>query len=166
MPRPHSHVLSGLVARHGWTAGAEIGVFKGATLFHLLDTFPSLRMIGVDKWENIDKKSYGKYDLPPIGERVRAQAKIYGPRCIILHMDSVLAAGQVADESLDFVFIDAFHSYEAARADMLAWMPKVRSGGYVTGHDWHHRTVARALDEVLPGWAKHDHHVWSRIKDA
>ncbi|HKJ75236.1 MAG TPA: class I SAM-dependent methyltransferase [Alphaproteobacteria bacterium] len=163
-PRPHSRVLASLVAEHGWKCGAEVGVFRGQTLFHLLDTFPSLTMIGVDKWENIDKKSYGRFDLPPIGERVRVQAKTYGARCTVFHMDSVKAAGCVADDSLDFVFIDAFHSYEAARADILAWLPKVKAEGYITGHDWHHKSVARALDELLPGWAKHDHHVWSRAK--
>jgi hypothetical protein len=34
-------VLAALIAEHGWTKGAEIGVWKGATFFHLLDHCPS-----------------------------------------------------------------------------------------------------------------------------
>lgn len=162
MSRPHSYVLAEIVGEHGWTRGAEIGVLEGATLFYLLDRFPALTMVGVDKWENIEIKSYSGHDLPPIGAAVRERALSYGERCRILHMDSVAAAAEVADGSLDFVFIDAFHSYESASADIRAWTPKVRPGGFVTGHDWHMASVARALDELLPGWLKHGEHVWTR----
>lgn len=163
-PRPHSYILANLVAKYGLAngCGAEIGVFRGQTLFHLLDRFPNLQMIGVDKWENLDKKSYGKFDMPPIGIEVREYALRYGARCRILYMDSVVAAAEVEDGSLDFVFIDGFHSYEQASADIRAWMPKIKPDGYVTGHDWHHPTVERALNELLPGWVKHVEHVWSR----
>lgn len=36
---------------------------------------------------------------------------------------------------IDFLFIDADHSYEAAKADWNAWAPKVRKKGYIALHD-------------------------------
>ena len=33
------------------------------------------------------------------------------------------------------VFIDADHSYEAAKADWNEWFPKVKKGGYIALHD-------------------------------
>ena len=36
---------------------------------------------------------------------------------------------------IDFLFIDADHSYEAVKADWNEWFPKVRKGGYVALHD-------------------------------
>lgn len=49
---------------------------------------------------------------------------------------SVNAAKHQADGSLDFVFIDADHTYESVLADIDAWLPKVRSGGILAGHDY------------------------------
>lgn len=52
-----------------------------------------------------------------------------------LRLDSTAAAETFDNRSLDFVFIDADHSYEAVKADIAAWRPKVRPGGILCGHD-------------------------------
>jgi hypothetical protein len=39
------------------------------------------------------------------------------------------------DLPIDFLFIDADHSYEAVKADWNAWFPKVRQNGYIALHD-------------------------------
>jgi predicted O-methyltransferase YrrM len=56
------------------------------------------------------------------------------------------------DDSLDAVFIDADHSYEAVKLDIQNWMPKVRKGGILAGHDYTYSWpgVVRAVDELLP----------------
>ena len=36
---------------------------------------------------------------------------------------------------IDFLFIDADHRYESFIADLKAWIPKVKAGGIVCGHD-------------------------------
>jgi hypothetical protein len=36
---------------------------------------------------------------------------------------------------IDFLFIDADHSYEAVKADWNEWFPKVREKGYIALHD-------------------------------
>jgi predicted O-methyltransferase YrrM len=46
------------------------------------------------------------------------------------------AARHYEDLSLDMVFIDADHSYESVRNDIAAWLPKVRLGGILAGHDF------------------------------
>jgi predicted O-methyltransferase YrrM len=43
--------------------------------------------------------------------------------------------GRTFDLSIDFLFIDADHSYEAVKADWNGWFPKVRKGGYIALHD-------------------------------
>lgn len=49
---------------------------------------------------------------------------------------SLLAAPTFGDASLDIVFIDADHTYEAVKADIAAWAPKVRPGGILCFHDY------------------------------
>lgn len=159
--RAHSKVLASIVQAQGWATGAEIGVFKGATLFHLLDTVPGLDMIGVDQWLNFDRMHYTRFDMPAIGCVVRERAVGYGRRCTILHMDRLAASEHVEDGTLDFVFIDALHEYEPFKADLSAWGPKVRPGGCITGHDHHWASVRQVLDETLPGWVEHDASVWT-----
>lgn len=81
--------------------------------------------------------------------------------CRIYWEPSVEAARHVEDGWADFIFIDAAHSYHAVQADIEAWRPKCRWGGWFGGHDYHsaHPGVIRAVDEafgsrveVLPYW--------------
>ena len=49
---------------------------------------------------------------------------------------SMEAARRFADESLDFVYIDANHDYRHVREDITEWSKKVRKGGIISGHDY------------------------------
>ena len=46
------------------------------------------------------------------------------------------AARRFPDGYFDWIYLDATHTYGAARADLEAWYPKVRVGGLVSGHDY------------------------------
>ena len=53
------------------------------------------------------------------------------------------------DGSLDLVYIDADHTYEAVVADINDWKVKVKPGGYIAGHDFYMDEVARAVRDCL-----------------
>jgi predicted O-methyltransferase YrrM len=61
-----------------------------------------------------------------------------GKRAVIMRMTSLRAAQLIADESLDFVYIDALHDYVSTLQDIEAWWPKLKSGGLMAGHDYLH----------------------------
>ena len=64
--------------------------------------------------------------------------------------DSVEMARTYEDDSLDFVFIDGDHRYESVKADILAWLPKMKAGGILAGHDYGWcEDVRKAVHEVL-----------------
>ena len=54
------------------------------------------------------------------------------------------------DETFDWIYIDANHNYDSVKADLVAWIPKVKIGGWISGHDWDHPDVKKALLEEFP----------------
>lgn len=67
-----------------------------------------------------------------------------------VRLSSLDAAPTYLDNSLDFVFIDGDHSYEACRDDIKAWLPKVKHGGIIAGDDHTWAGVRKAVKEALP----------------
>lgn len=64
-------------------------------------------------------------------------------------LQSADAASQFKDRSCDFVWLDAGHDYASVRADIEAWLPKVRPGGFIGGDDWPMKGVADAVRDCL-----------------
>lgn len=60
-------------------------------------------------------------------------------------------AAQFVKNGLDFVFIDAEHDYKSCAEDIKAWLPKIRKGGVIAGHDYDgsFQGVVRAVDEAF-----------------
>ena len=70
-----------------------------------------------------------------------------------LRMASSEAASLFANGSVDLVMIDGDHRYEAVSADLDAWLPKLRRGGAIMGHDFdpvNWPGVVRAVTERWP----------------
>lgn len=130
--------------------GAEIGVLRGAMSSFLLAR-KGMNLLMVDSWKPMPKYRVTAEDQE-FNKRMAVEAS--GEKGTILHMDSVDAAKTIPDGTLDFVFIDADHSYEGVKRDIEAWKPKVRAGGLLCGHDYDNpgepfgKDVKRAVDEL------------------
>jgi hypothetical protein len=76
--------------------------------------------------------------------------------------DSVGASQRYENGSLDFVFIDGGHSYKEVKADIQAWLPKVKKGGVLAGHDYSKSFpgVVQAVRELLPGHKQVSKNCW------
>lgn len=114
--------------------GAEIGVERGHFTEQLLAAFPALHMLAVDPWQ--PEGDFADWPMLKIAAEFKRRIEPYENRVTVMHMTSVAAAKQVADASLDFVFIDADHNYESVKQDIEAWQPKVKPGGLLMGHDF------------------------------
>lgn len=58
-----------------------------------------------------------------------------GVRNLVFLKGLSVEVGPTFDLPIDFLFIDADHSYEAIKADWKEWFPKLRRNGFVALHD-------------------------------
>ena len=150
------------VGNHTGLVGAEIGVDTGKCCKYLFENLPGLYLYLVDRWiETPEGDSYfqgaKKLCHEPQSYFDRAYKKVqdivYGYSHKMLKMDSVQAADYVEDQSLDFCFIDGDHSYIGTKRDIEAWLPKVKIGGWICGHDYDNQNtigdVKTAVDEAF-----------------
>lgn len=131
----------------GFRAGAEIGVWKGGFSEAMCKALPGLRLRCVDAWGSDPNYHERKQQASWSKIRSQAEARLRPYACVIDARLSVVAAASVPDRSLDFVYIDANHGREAVYADLVSWVPKVRAGGVVAGHDYR-EFPARPLIQV------------------
>jgi hypothetical protein len=118
----------------------------------------------VDSWEGSGAAYQGDSGDWHAGLGQAAQNEFYAKtvkrirfardRAKIFRRRSLDAAKLVPDGSCDFVFIDADHSYDGCKADIEAWLPKVKPGGWLCGHDYQNHDferfgVTRAVDEFV-----------------
>jgi len=54
---------------------------------------------------------------------------------IPIQKDSIEAAKQFEDKSVDFVFFDSEHTYKHLLAELAVWLPKLKDTGVAAGHD-------------------------------
>lgn len=124
------HVLN---ARGLTGSGVEVGVCKGEFSECILNTWKG-HLYLVDPWTDMSDYTE-QYDhdsnLAETIERLKS-FKNYE----IVRKTSLQAADDFADESLDFVYLDANHTYDAVLEDLNAWYPKIKIGGLFAGDDY------------------------------
>ena len=139
-----------MIDGHKFNLGCELGTYNGNTAFFLLDNAPWLTLHTVDifeqqpEHEDYHRETYNfKEKFPAFMEK----AQKYGDRLIVHKGWTHEVATEFKDESLDFVFIDADHTYEGCKRDILAWKSKVKPEGLLMGHDAHFPGVIQAVTE-------------------
>lgn len=122
--------------------GAEIGVQRATFSRHLLEHWGGARLYSIDPWRQFDDPDY--IDKANTTDNIHEshfqlaanRVAPFGDRSNLIRKPSAEAAPDFADESLDFVYIDAQHHYEAVMEDLELWYPKVKPGGIISGHDY------------------------------
>lgn len=62
---------------------------------------------------------------------------VEGLPVIPIALPSKLAVHQLDTLRFDLIFIDAAHDYENVKADITTYLPLLREGGIICGHDYH-----------------------------
>ena len=131
---------------------AEIGCYAGESTAIFAEYFDTVH--AVDAWQN-------GYDDENDGTSTSnmARAEELFDQCVIKHPNiikhralSEVAALVLVFDALDFVYIDATHTYAAVVRDIKVWLPKIRDRGCIGGHDFGgdlYPDVDRAIQDCL-----------------
>jgi len=122
----------------GFKRGAEIGVEAGLYSEALCKLNPALELFCIDAWLKLEYR-YWVTSRRVEGYRLQAIERLSPYNCHFIRKWSMDAVKDFKDGELDFVYIDADHTYEATMNDIIEWGKKVRSGGVISGHDYIHR---------------------------
>jgi hypothetical protein len=101
----------------------------------------------VDDWSRPNDQDNGEEIRATFERNLLPVAELLGDRFRFHAVPSTDAACLFLDGGVDVVWLDGDHSYEGVTADILAWFPKVRPGGFIGGDDFYMAPVANAVVE-------------------
>jgi predicted O-methyltransferase YrrM len=135
--------------------GIEIGVESGSFSTQILEACNPRQLWLVDCWEQQPQEVYNDHTNVATDAQVARYIHVVSrfredQRVRVVRTYSHFAVSLFEDGALDFVYIDADHSYEAVVADLKLWWPKVKAGGLFAGHDWIDPTLATFPCGVKP----------------
>jgi predicted O-methyltransferase YrrM len=140
----------------GMQSVVEVGSWQGHSTHALLSGCQG-PVVAVDKWDAELMAPYG--DAEAARKAFWTNVKGFS-NLTVMEMDSVKAADAFLGKSVDMVFIDADHRYEAVKADILAWRPKANK--LICGHDFTQRWdgVRQAVQEIFGSAYKVSGDIW------
>ncbi|NBT49495.1 MAG: class I SAM-dependent methyltransferase [Actinobacteria bacterium] len=127
----------------------EIGAYSGEGTEVIAKYFKEV--LAVDPWINgYDLNDVASHQCPMkfVFDAFQNRTKGLG-NVSFRRGKSLDALPDIGDESLDLIYVDGDHRYEAVVADIQGWKPKLRNGGILAGHDWSFPAVQKALSETL-----------------
>jgi predicted O-methyltransferase YrrM len=128
----------------------EIGTFTGESTVIFGDHFK--KVIGIDPMlQDYDVQDpTSKFNFNEVLDMFNDRTKDY-KNISLVQKTSDDAVLDFTDESFDFIYIDGIHQYENVKQDIINYLPKVKKGGVIGGHDYgpHWPGVKQAVDEMF-----------------
>lgn len=128
---------------------AEIGCYAGESTAIFCSSNKIKTVYCIDPWLNgYDDTDIASYhtDMNIIESIFDERVKPFKEKIIKRKMISSDASKKFKTNSLDFVYVDGNHQPEAIIEDLTNYIPLVKRGGYIGGHDWKHKKI---IDPIL-----------------
>jgi predicted O-methyltransferase YrrM len=162
-PAEHCAALADLVRSHSYRLNRplrilEVGTWLGTTAMAMADALREVRVHCVDTWEGTPSDCTGRMaEMAGGAENVHAEfLRRIGDRLdktiFPWRKSSAEAAAMSWPGGFDLIFIDAEHTYEALKAQILEWWLHLNDDGVMCGHDLHvhgYDGVGQAVRELF-----------------
>lgn len=154
---------------------AEIGSWVGDSACAMYQAFPESKITCVDTFSGAPGDATFTFSRQAdmeagceesVYKAFLGNTQHFNPR--LFKMDSLSAARSLAsrEELFDLIYIDADHRYEGVKADIEAWLPLVKDGGIICGHDYgdpQFPGVEKAVREVVGDDHQSENAVWWHV---
>ena len=132
----------------------EIGSFVGESTVMFAQSFK--KVIAIDPFlEGYDDKdpTSHSFDFDNVYQTYLDRTTIHS-NVQTLVMTSDEAVDTLNEEHFDFIYLDGLHTYEGVKKDIQNYLPKVKKGGVIGGHDYtnevqHLKGVFQAVNEMF-----------------
>ena len=145
-------LIKEIIASYGYKKIIEVGTYRGQFAKHLHQTNPDMLYL-VDPWKVYPKEvfpDYTHYDQSKWDSLYESVcSKFNYDNVTIIRKPSDKAVNEFIDNSIDLIYIDGNHTYDYVKQDLNLWLPKVRKGGMLCGHDYQLKSVTKAVNEFL-----------------
>ena len=145
--------------------GIEIGVLGGSWTNYVLTHLPNItHLTCIDPWKHFEDELYERSHAQEIHnanyDSYMNKMKQWPGRVTTLKMESAEAVQHIK-EPVDFVFIDGCHDKAFITTDILNYLPLIKTGGLIAGHDYGlAQGVTETIDKFFPNAKKGDDFVW------
>lgn len=138
--------------------GAEIGVLRGDNAASVLGSLCLAKFYLIDSWKvytgddlDIVESKAGKGNEDFIKDcKISTYNRFNNYKNVeIICKESIEAAKDIPDNSLDFAYIDAKHTFQHVFNDCNTWYPKVKEGGMLGGHDIFHSFYGKEVQSAV-----------------
>jgi len=133
----------------------EIGSFLGESTKIFLDSGKIKFLHSIDPFDFSvdDAGGFGpKFGVDNIRETFYANVvenEKYKGKIMHHELNSSDAVSLFDDGFIDLVYIDGNHDKNFVIQDIKSWEPKIKIGGYISGHDWQNWMVHQAVNETI-----------------
>lgn len=110
---------------------AELGVDHGDYSRKILKLNKPYKLHLVDVWQS---KRYPEKHFHDVSQKF--QKEIEEEKVVINRGLSTEVVSQFADAYFDWIYIDTAHTYSVTKAELESYLPKMKSGGIIAGHDF------------------------------
>lgn len=130
---------------------AELGVFRGEFSQEILKACPSIeKYYMIDPWRHLDSWNKPANVEDDIFEsyylETKSRTKFASNKRFILRGKTTEVIDKIAENELDFAYVDGDHTLKGISIDLIRLFPKIKDGGWIGGDDfsktvWQHPTT-------------------------
>ena len=150
MGKLHLHkTIIDKINEYGKIQWVEIGVRWGRNANFVLNNFDISTIHLIDPYCELPYLThiFNSESVKTYKDSAKNDLKPFKDKCVWYEDFSQNVIDKFDDNSIDIIYIDGDHSYEAVLSDLTLFYPKIKEGGLIIGDDYNEDGVKQSIEE-------------------